>query len=76
MLARDSAQLLEAVGASASAVEVWRNLCKEAALPAELRLAWLPNAKKTALAAKDSAQAEAWQKELDALLPPPPPEKK
>ncbi len=72
-LAREAAQLLETSGRPARAVEVWRVLLGAAELPRELRLAWLPEAKKSAVTAQDSAQASTWQKSLDELTPPLPP---
>ncbi len=72
-LARDAAQILEAGGRAGRAVAVWRALLAAKDMPRELRVAWLPDARKSALAAQDSTQAEAWQKELDILNPPPPP---
>ena len=66
-LAREAAQLLEACGRPSRAEEVWRNLLAIEALPPELRAPWLADARKTALAAKDTAQAEAWAEELDRL---------
>ena len=71
-LARDAAQILEAGGRSARAVDVWRAMLAAKEMPKELRVLWLPEARKSALAAQESAQAEAWQKELDVLNPPPP----
>lgn len=72
-LAREAAQLFEVNGRPARAVDVWRALLSAKEMPRELRVPWLADAKKSALAAKDSAQADAWQKELDVLNPPPPP---
>lgn len=66
-LARQAAQLLEACAQNASAVEVWRTLLAGATLPRDLRVAWLPEAKGVALAAKNERQALAWQRELDEL---------
>lgn len=67
-LAAEAARLLEACARPSSALEVWRTLFGVATLPRELRLAWLPAAKAAAVAAKDSTQAAAWQRELDQLL--------
>ncbi len=72
-LAREAAQLLETGGRPARAVEVWLELLGALEMPRELRLLWLPDAKKAARAAQDSTQAEIWQKELDQLSPPLPP---
>ena len=71
-LAREAALLLEAAGRAALAVDVWKNLFATTTLPRELRELWLPDAKKSALAANDAAQADAWQKQLAALTAPPP----
>jgi uncharacterized protein (TIGR03790 family) len=70
-LAREAALLLETAGRPALAVEVWRNLFNDGAVPRELRVSWLPDAKKSALAARDVAQAEAWQKAFLELTAPP-----
>ena len=69
-LAREVALLLEKVERPASAVDVWRSLFKSPEIPAEVRLAWLGDARRAALAAKDSAQADTWQRELAALQAP------
>jgi uncharacterized protein (TIGR03790 family) len=69
-LAREAAQLLEANGRAARAVEVWRTLLAAAELPRELLVAWLPDARKSALAAGDHALADRWQKAFDALNGP------
>lgn len=70
-LAREAAQVLEMCGQPARAVEVWRTLLGTAIMPAELRVAWLGDAKKAARAAGDIAQINAWQGELDRLGVPP-----
>ena len=66
-LAREAAQWLETCGRPGRAEEVWRNLLDTETLPRELRTAWLADARKTALAAGDTAQAEVWAEELDRL---------
>jgi uncharacterized protein (TIGR03790 family) len=63
-LAREAAQLLESCGRAASACDVWRTLLASKTIPRELRVAWLPEASKVAVAARDSVQAAAWQSEL------------
>ena len=70
-LAREAAQLLEAGGRAARALEMWRILFATPSLPRELRIAWLSDARKTALAAKDVAQAHAWQIELEGMTAEP-----
>ena len=70
-LAREVAQELETCGRPGRAVEVWRTLLGSATLPAELRVPWLADARKAALAAGDFAQVNAWQGELDRLGVPP-----
>ena len=70
VLAREAAQLLETGGRAARAVDVWRALLAEKEMPRELRILWLPDAKKSAIAAQDATQADAWRKELDVLAPP------
>jgi hypothetical protein len=67
-LARQAAQLLEACGRPSSAVGVWRTLLAAPLLPRELRLAWLPEARVAALAAKEANQAAAWQREFEELV--------
>ena len=62
-LAREAAQLLETCGRPARAVELWRTLLAINALPRELRTAWLPDARKAALAANNEELASVWQKE-------------
>lgn len=62
-LAREAAQLLAANGQSIGAVELYQTLFAIKSLPAELRLAWLPEAVKVARLAHNSSQAEAWAKE-------------
>ena len=66
-LAREAAILLETCGRPARGLVVWRTLLG-LGLTRELRVAWLPDARKTALAAKDYSQASAWQTELDQLV--------
>jgi uncharacterized protein (TIGR03790 family) len=70
-LAREAARWLERVGDSPAAMEVWRGLFALEMLPRELRLLWLPEARPTALAANDAAQAAAWQAQIDELSAPP-----
>ena len=69
-LAREVALLLESVERPASAVAVWRSVFKSPEIPSEVRLAWLGDARRAAQAAKDSAQGDLWQRELDALQAP------
>jgi uncharacterized protein (TIGR03790 family) len=66
-LAREAALVLETSGRPAQAVDVWRNLFSDGAMPRELRVPWLRDARQSALAAKDTAQADAWAEELDRL---------
>lgn len=66
-LAREAAQLLENYGRTERAVETWRTLLEEKNLPPALRQIWLREAAKTALKARDLAQAEAWEEAADAL---------
>ncbi len=66
-LARQAAVLLAECGRPARAVELWRTLLGAEAMPRELRVPWLNDARKTARAAGDMAQADAWQSELDLL---------
>lgn len=62
-VARDAAVLLESCGRPARALEVWRTLLATPKLPRELRVAWLPEARKTALSANDTSRAGTWQTE-------------
>ncbi len=66
-LARQAAQLFETAGRPDRATAVWRTLLATASLPAQLRLAWLPDALNAARSARNAAQAQAWQSELTAL---------
>jgi uncharacterized protein (TIGR03790 family) len=66
-IAREAAQLLEHCGRPMRALDVWRTLFAVAALPRELRVAWLPEAVKTARATGDHSQAAAWEKQLSEL---------
>lgn len=66
-VAREAAQILEACGRPARALEVWRILLALPELPVELRMAWLGDARDAALAVKDAGQAGAWQRERDEL---------
>ncbi len=74
-LARDAAQMLDLCGRPARALEVWRTLLGTDTLPRELRIAWLRDARATALAAKDATQAGTWQQELESLTFPAPEKK-
>ena len=67
-LVREAAQLLASCGRAAKACDVWRTLFASPNLPRDLRLAWLPDAGKVALAARDSGQAAAWHAELAELI--------
>jgi hypothetical protein len=51
------------------AVEIWRTLFGIAAMPRELRVAWLGDAIKAAQAAKDLSQASAWEGARNELIP-------
>ncbi|MSU66753.1 MAG: hypothetical protein EXS38_11780 [Opitutus sp.] len=64
-LAREVAQLLDACGRPARAFEMWRNLLSGSALPREVRLPWLADARATALGARECVQASAWLIEID-----------
>lgn len=69
-MVREAAQLLGSAGRPGRALDLWRKLFATAALPAELRLAWLPEALASARGAGDGAQAQAWQAELAVLSAP------
>jgi uncharacterized protein (TIGR03790 family) len=66
-LAREAALVLTACDRASRALEIWRTLLASPTLPREVRIVWLPDARKTALAAKDFSQAIAWENELSAL---------
>jgi len=70
-LAREAAVLLVECGRAARAVDVWRTLLARPGFTRELRIAWLPDARQAALAAKDYTQATAWQVEWIELTTPP-----
>jgi hypothetical protein len=62
-LAREAALLLNTCGHPAHAVEIWRALLDEPALPEILRLAWIIDARDAAIAAKSTIEIERWTKE-------------
>ena len=66
-LAREAALLLQSCGRSARALEVWRVLLAPVALPRELRVAWLPDARNCAVAAHETSLAQSWDAEFSAL---------
>lgn len=70
-VAREAALLLETCGRAARALDVWRTLFASANFPRELRVAWLPEARKTALAARDFPLASAWNSEWTELTADP-----
>lgn len=61
-VAREAALLLEACGRPKRALEVWRTLFADEAMPKEARVPWLRDAVKCARLAKEEAQAAAWEK--------------
>jgi uncharacterized protein (TIGR03790 family) len=69
-LLRETALLAQACGAAPHAVELWRAVFASRDFPRELRLAWLPEAIRTAEAAENPRQAGAWRSELAALATP------
>lgn len=75
-LARLWAQRLEASGAAERAVAVYRTLLAAKELPREFRILSLRDARRAAQAAKDSAQAAAWERALNELIAPAPEPKK
>ena len=66
-LAREAAQLLDSAGRTNRALEVWRNLLTDPALGVELREAWLADAIRVAVRARDETQVARWRTELEAL---------
>jgi len=69
-LAREAALQLEHLGRPVRAVELWRSVLATESLPRELRVAWLPEARRSAHAALDLAQAIAWERALTDLAGP------
>jgi hypothetical protein len=69
-VAREAAVLLEQCGRAARALEVWATLLGTTALPRELRIAWLPEARKTAEATANFEQARTWGSQLQELTAP------
>lgn len=69
-LAREIAQFLESCGRPNRALDVWRLLLGEKALPPNLRGPWLREAALAAGAANDVMSATAWEKEADTVAPP------
>ncbi len=67
-LLREVANLLEACGRPGRALDTWRVLLAEKALPAAFRVPCLREAGKTAVAAGDVAQGMAWDREADDLI--------
>ncbi|MCX6955015.1 MAG: TIGR03790 family protein [Verrucomicrobia bacterium] len=70
-LAREAAVQLETLGRPGRAAELWRALLAVEALPRELRVVWLRDASRAALAARDLTQAGAWDRALIDLTPLP-----
>lgn len=69
-LAREAAWQLERLGRPVRALELWRRILATESLPGELRVAWLPEAKRVANAAVDVAQAIEWERALADLAGP------
>ncbi len=67
-LVRQAAEMLEALGRTGRALDVWRGLLAVDTLPASMREPWLRQAAKTARATNDLTQALAWEKAADLLL--------
>jgi hypothetical protein len=63
-LAREAALQLERLGHPVRALELWRRILATESLPRELRVAWLPEARRAANAAVDLAQAIEWERAL------------
>lgn len=62
-VAREVARLLAACDQPEQAVRVWRVLLAEPTMPTSVRDPWLHDAAEAALAAGDTAQADAWKAE-------------
>ena len=69
-LAREAALQLERLGRPVRAVELWRSLLATESLPSELRVTWLPEARRAAQTALDLTQAIAWERALADLAGP------
>lgn len=69
-LAREAALQLERLGRPVRAVELWRSLLATESLPSELRVTWLPEARRAAQTAFDLTQAIAWERALADLAGP------
>lgn len=69
-LAREAALQLERLGRPVRAVGLWRRILATESLPRELRVAWLPEARRAANAAVDLAQATEWERALADLAGP------
>jgi uncharacterized protein (TIGR03790 family) len=65
-LVHDVAQFLATRGAPALGTAAFRRLLDDPALPRELRLAWLPEARRAAVSAGQLDQAAAWQSDLSS----------
>jgi uncharacterized protein (TIGR03790 family) len=66
-LAHEAARILAGGGRAAEAEKVYLKLFQQTSVPRGLRRAWLPDARAAAKAAKDDAQADKWQRELNAI---------
>ncbi len=69
-LAREAALQLERLGHPVRALELWRRILATESLPRELRVAWLPEARRAANAAVDLAQSIEWERALADLAGP------
>ena len=63
-LGHETAVLLQRCGAPAKAVQVYRQLFQDPALPPELRSSWLGEARAAALAAGEEEQAAVWSQAM------------
>lgn len=65
-----AARLLEKAGRADQALAIWRKILGSNGVGRDLRLTWLPEARATAHAAGDTAQAVVWRSEFDAKSTP------
>lgn len=69
-LVAEIARRLESWGQPVGATATWRGLLGQEKLPRAARVVWLPEARRAALAARDLALADAWEREWEELTAP------
>ncbi|HMD61680.1 MAG TPA: TIGR03790 family protein [Opitutaceae bacterium] len=65
---REAASFLAAHGRSAEAIDVFRALFANDAIPSDVRSSWLVEARRVALEAGDTSQAAQWREELSRAV--------